>query len=168
MADTATGIAQQRRSGAHTRPTPQLSASLCGQECCSQWPSKLGASALQEYQAQARAAQKAARARAAEAASRANETPMPTAAGQRRFRQEMPALLNDHERPGLVSRFTHTGPEFVETRGDVEVGKQSLSLYCLAETSALACLSASWMLNFRGLRLQPTPWGTLTAASSWF
>ena len=47
---------------------------------------------------------------------------MPTAAGQRRFRQEMPALLNDHERPGLVSRFTHTGPEFVETRGDVEVG----------------------------------------------
>ena len=57
---------------------------------------------------------------------------MPTAAGQRRFRQEMPALLNDHERPGLVSRFTHTGPEFVETRGDVEVGNQSLSLSCLA------------------------------------
>ena len=101
---------------------PRLPASLSCEGCYPQWPSELVVDALQEYHAQARAAHRAARIRAAEAASRANETPMPTAAGQRRFRQEMPALLNDHERPGLVSRFTHTGPEFVETRGDVEVG----------------------------------------------
>ncbi len=75
---------------------------------------------------------------------------MPTAAGQRRFRQEMPALLNDHERPGLVSRFTHTGPEFVETRGDVEVGNQSLSLFCLPSTLGWWGRHVSFILRGEG------------------